>query len=638
MSRKLSLQASAADISENPQIDVGELLLDNSPNAIFSFDSEGNCVFRNTTALSLLNLDHDNGANAISALPEIDLNRVRSCIKDGETFSIFIERAQRSYRVFIKGFPDAGLAGVYCSDITDLTRIEADMLRSQNILRKVLDTDPNMIFVKDKQGRFVLVNQAIAEVYGTSVDLLIGKKDSDFNPQNDEVDRFLNDDLEVIESRREKIILEEAVTDATGKTRFFSTVKRPLQLSQEEDAYVLGVSNDISEIKRLQEQLSQASKMEALGQLAGGIAHDFNNLLTAILGYADILKITHSDDENVVSPATMIQTAADRAKMLTEQLLGFARQGKKQSIPVNIHFLINDTLALLRRTIDPAIQIDTKLLAEQPFVNGDSIQLQQIIMNLALNARDAVLPAFRGDAPRISISSENVLDEEGSPKFLKVMFADNGCGMSTEVQAKIFNPFFTTKEVGKGTGLGLSTAYGIVRNHEGQISVKSEPGEGTGFEILLPSSPAVENHCQSLQAKFSPMPRCAGGTILLVDDHSEVLSVATKMLEMLGFEVKGFSSGEKALAEFANNRNLYSAAIIDLIMPGLSGIETIDGLKKIHPELPVLVVSGFAKLEIHERISAGGYTFLKKPFELQALSQSLSNILPRQPCSQKIFE
>lgn len=606
---------------------VGEALIQHSPNMVFALNSEGVCVFQNMTAQNLLYLVSERQTKVTEVLPEIDLSRIRSCIKEGGNYNVFLERSGRSFRLVIRGFPELGVAGAYGGDITDLTRIEGDLLRSQNILRKVLDTDPNLIFVKDRFGRFVLVNQAVAEIYGTSVDKLIGRTDSDFNPKAEEISHFIKDDLDVIDNHREKRILEESVTDSTGSSRIFSTVKRPLQLAHNEDTYVLGVATDITAIKRLQDQLAQASKMEALGQLAGGIAHDFNNLLTAVLGYAEILKITYAHDEQVAQPVSMIRVAAERAKMLTEQLLGFARQGKHQDTITDFHVLINDTLALLKRTIDPSIELETHLSAKRSLVSGDPIQLQQVVMNLAINARDAVLTSNCGPHPRIEISTKNISSghAEDPDSWLEIGFGDNGCGMSAAVLAKIFEPFFTTKEVGKGTGLGLSMAYGIITNHGGEIRADSQLGQGTHFYLKLPCAgslptvPKVDAHPVA--------PKVGAGTILLVDDHPDVLSVASTMVKTLGYEVIGFLSGDDALHAIRSGSIHVDAAIVDLMMPGLSGKQTVTALREVVPNLPVLMVSGFAQGNAVQELQVSGITFLKKPFQIEALSQALRSIL-----------
>lgn len=615
--------------------DVGAVLFRYSPNAVFTISKNGECASQNLAAQALLGVFGEKNANVTEFLPEIDLGRVCEAISRAEEYKVMINRAGRSYRLIILGMPELGIAGAYGIEISDLTRTEADLLRSQNVLRKVLDTDPNLIFVKDKFGRFLLANQAVADVYGTSVDRLIGRKDSDFNPKSEEIDHFTNDDLEVIQSQTEKRILEESVSDFAGNSRFFSTVKRPLILAQNEEPYVLGVSTDISAIKKLQEQLAQASKMEALGQLAGGIAHDFNNLLTAILGYSEILKVSHTEDEIVVKSASMIKVAADRAKMLTEQLLGFARRGKQQNIIVDLHCLINDTLAILKRTFDPSIQIEIELLSLKPYVLGDPVQLQQVIMNLLINSRDAVLTAINGELPRIVISTKDLEDVNFKTMTrMELVCTDNGCGMNSDIQKKIFEPFFTTKEVGRGTGLGLSMAYGIVKNHGGDIRVESREGIGTQFYISFPQQAGIELTREESVKEHSSRVRV--GRALLVDDHPDVLAVATSMLKTLDIEVVAFTSGVEAVESFSKKLIEVDLAVIDMLMPHLNGVETAKALRKILPSLPVIIVSGYAQSESIQEIIKNGYSFLKKPFELASLAESIRAVIGEEIMKEKI--
>jgi nitrogen-specific signal transduction histidine kinase len=295
---------------------------------------------------------------------------------------------------------------------------------------------------------------------------------------------------------------------------------------------------DISERKKLEEQLRKSQKMEAMGLLAGGIAHDFNNLLTGILGYASLLSLKEGVPPEVTKAAGIIQRSAERASQLTAQLLGFAEQGKNLTVPVELGRVIASVTGVLERTQDPLIRIATSLRPEGGCVLGDPSQLDQVVMNLAINACDA-MPA----GGQLKITTEPVTLDEAfcrerdwmSPgKYLLLSVIDTGVGISPENMERIFDPFFTTKSQGKGTGLGLSMVFGIVKNHGGCVDVQSERGAGTVFRVYLPEGP--EGALKEKAAMDEALPR-GRGKILLVDDQDTVREVANDMLEALGYEV-----------------------------------------------------------------------------------------------------
>src|SRR6266850_1041339 len=366
---------------------------------------------------------------------------------------------------------------------------QREALRTQeSLLRQIIDANPSLIFVKDWNGRFVLVNQATAQVYGTTVESLVGKTDADFNPNVQEIAHFLRHDRDVMSSGQPKIIAEEPVTNpTTGDTRWFQTIKVPLRSPAEGTATLLGVATEITERKRLEEQLLQSQKMEAVGQLAGGVAHDFNNILTAIVGYTDLLAAELASNVRQIEDLEEIRKAARRAAALTRQVL------EPRIIDVNSVVLNLDKM--LRSLISENIELKTDLADNLGAARADPNQIEQVIMNLAINARDAM-----PDGGTVTIETGNVtLDDAYAAQHVSVIpgeyvmlaVSDTGCGMDAKTQSRIFEPFFTTKPAGRGTGLGLSTVYGIVKQTGGNIWLYSEPGKGTTFKIYLPAVDAV---------------------------------------------------------------------------------------------------------------------------------------------------
>ena len=516
-------------------------------------------------------------------------------------------------------------------------RIEAEnkLAENERFLRTVIDTDPNFIFVKDRQSRFRLVNRAVAEAYGTTVENLVGRSDADYNRNTDEVTHFRSDDDFVIRTGERLLIPEEQITDAQGKLRWLQTVKLPLHVPGSSEIHLLGVSTDITERRALQEQLTQSQKLDALGKLAGGIAHDFNNMMTGILGYTTLLKMSCRDDENVVRNAEMIEKAATRAAELTHKLLGFARKGKHQHVRVDLHATITDTVDIVSRTIEPNIALHLNLSAANPHVMGDPTQLQQVILNLLINARDAMCVDL-GGTPGGALTIETRLAPGNSPvgsdasltaldNCLEIVVRDTGCGIAAEHLDKIFEPFYSTKPSNAGTGMGLAMVYGIVKNHCGSIQVQSEIGQGAEFIVRLPSaappiSVAVE--------RSGDTPHPGHGMILVVDDHDVVRNVTCEMLTVLGYSVRSASDGVEAVEMMKQNPQSFDVALVDLMMPRMNARECVQSMREIRPGMRIILTTGYGHSHLtQEIIEQGVEGFMQKPYKLGTLSQVIANAL-----------
>ncbi len=524
--------------------------------------------------------------------------------------------------------------GLICTvrDISARKAAEEKLIESKRFLRTVIDADPHMIFVKNRAGRFTMANKAVAELYGTSVENLIGKTDGDFNGKNNELEKFQSDDLKVIDNGQELFVAEETVTDSKGAERLLQTIKRPLLDAASGQMQVLGVCTDITQLKMLHQQLVQSQKMEAIGQLAGGIAHDFNNLLTGILGYADMLQAVSSEPNEVRNAADMISGAARRASELTEKLLGFARKGKNQNIPVDVHATIREALSLIERTVQKDILLVEQLNADRAYVRGDPVQIEQVILNLVINARDAIaMSKERSGYDRITIATKLLriakdfeIADLPTGEYLEISVADSGCGIADELRDRIFEPFFTTKESGKGTGMGLAMVYGIVKNHEGTVMVESQLGVGTTFRILLPT-------CQHISE--APRVRDLGtvqtgkGSILIVDDHPVIREVTKEMLILLGYQVTTVEDGPEAINLVSSN-NCYDLVILDMVMPKMNARDCIKSLKVIDPIIKIILSTGYGKNElVQELLGYGLVGFIQKPYHLVKLSEVVAEAL-----------
>jgi len=394
---------------------------------------------------------------------------------------------------------------------------------------------------------------------------------------------------------------------------------------------VVATVRNVTETKRLREQLFQSQKLEAIGQLAGGVAHDFNNLLTAILGYAQLLKMKPGSDR-VCEIASTIEDAGERASELTRQLLGFARRGKFLTTPVDLHMLVAEVIRLLSRTLNKNIRIVEQLQSDRAWILGDAGQLQQTVLNLAVNARDAMPTGGVLTLRSYTIElAEHFCERHWGIRpgpYVILEVCDTGCGIPTDIQDRIFEPFFTTKEQGKGTGMGLAMVYGIVRNHGGFIQVESELGRGSTFRVFLPKLA----HPVSVPASSETgHPLHGSGCILLVDDEEVVLSAARAMLTMLGYEVIAAGSGREALKQFQKSGPIIDLVLLDVVMPEMGGHECLSELLKLDPAVRVILCSGYGPDRKDEQLSVCG--FLQKPYRLQDLSLSVARALNQGPAS-----
>ncbi len=508
---------------------------------------------------------------------------------------------------------------------------EAALRAHERFLRDVIDADPHFVFAKDWDGRFTLANKAVAQVYGITPDALVGKTDADFNSNRQEVENFLRDDREVIASGRPKLIPEEPVTNAkTGETRWFETVKVPLISADGTARQVVGVATDVTQRKRLEEQLRQSQKMEAIGRLAGGIAHDFNNLLTAIIGYAELLMADGGAADSRRGDVAEIKRAAERAAGLTQQLLAFSRKQLLQPKVLDLNALVRETQKLLRRLLGEDIELQTVAATDLDAVEADPGQLGQVIMNLAVNARDA-MP--RGG--QLTIETANVVLDDAAVqqhvtmrpgRYVMLAVSDTGVGMDADTKAHLFEPFFTTKEAGKGTGLGLATVYGIVKQSGGYIWAYSEPGRGATFKIYLPP---VAARAEAVRSPVAPSAATHGSeTVLVVEDEEAVRRLSCRVLESHGYTVLAAGRGDQALHVASRHTGPIQLLVTDVVMPGMSGRELAKRLSSLRPATKVLYLSGYTDDAIvRHGVLEPGVSFLQKPFTPAALARKVREVL-----------
>lgn len=391
------------------------------------------------------------------------------------------------------------------------------------------------------------------------------------------------------------------------------------------------VFRDITEQKKLESDLRQAQKMDAVGQLAGGVAHDFNNLLTGVIGSAEILKMRRDLDKESIENLDVIIKMADRAAALTRKLLAFSREEKPtdESV-VDVRDAIKDSVEILQHTIDPKIDLKMDLPDQPLLVRGSASQMQNVFLNLGLNARDAMLD---GGVLKYRVKMDYLDEqycrqhpdmEEGAGYYVEVTVSDTGHGMSKQVQERIFEPFFTTKEIGRGTGLGLSTAYAIIKESKGNVSIYSEEGLGTSFKILLP----LQNKKVTEAEASRPGLEKGNERILIVDDEDVVRETASKSLQSLGYITLCAGNGEEALDMIESEKEPFDLVVLDMVMPVKNGEETIEEIKDRYPKLPVIIATGFSPEGTAQRLlMKGASAILEKPFKIAELSAAIRQAL-----------
>jgi two-component system, cell cycle sensor histidine kinase and response regulator CckA len=515
-------------------------------------------------------------------------------------------------------------------------KAERSLAHQRDVLRLVLDTNPGLVFVKDSLGCYSLANQAVADLYGVTVDDLIGRSEADLNPRVEQVMLSRAIEHQVVSTGEAVFIPAEAITDPkSGVTRWFEVRRVPMNVPDSGDRHVLGMAAEITDRKtaedalRLSEdQFRQAQKMEAVGQLAGGVAHDFNNLLTAILGYTALLVESARDQPQILADLEEIKRAGERAGALTRQLLTFSRKQVIQSKTLDLNDVVSELEKMLRRVIGEDVQLETLMGLDLHHIKADLNQIEQILMNLAVNARDA-MP--RGGVLRIETSNSTMPADARQPTdrnrpCVRLSVSDTGCGIPPEIRDRIFDPFFTTKGPGKGTGLGLSTVYGILTQNGGLIEVDSERTRGTTFSMRFP---AVNVPVEKVERAAAPGLACAGReTILLVEDEPGVRQLVRRVLAGRGYKVleaRDVADAAEISSKFAGPIQLL---LSDIVMPGLSGPDLAQRIVAQRPDIRVLYMSGFAnRLKTEHGSLSASVMILHKPFTPESLVRAVRDSL-----------
>jgi two-component system cell cycle sensor histidine kinase/response regulator CckA len=512
-------------------------------------------------------------------------------------------------------------------DISDRMQAEKELRESEERYRDLVENAHDIIYTQDLSGRYTSVNQAVERLTGFTREESLTMDIADaVAPEY--LDRAR--EMFVRKLAGEEVTAYELEIVAKDGHRVAVEINTRLITEQGVPISIQGIARDVSERNRLEEQFRQSQKMEAIGQLAGGIAHDFNNLLTVITGYCELSLQKLRKDDPLRSQQSQILKASERAAGLTRQLLAFSRKQLLQLTILDLNDVVSDVERMLHRLIGEHIELLADLETDLCSVKADRTQIEQLLINLAVNARDAMPEGGHLTIQTKAVDVDELLMRQypalKTGRYAMIAVSDNGTGMDEATQSRIFEPFFTTKETGKGTGLGLSTVYGIVKQSEGNILVSSKLGFGTTFKIYLP--------CVDVAAPARPIDTDLADdlkgreTILLVEDEEIVRTLTCEILEMYGYRVLSTSGGLSAILLAQGEGKAIDLLLTDVVMPGMSGPETAARITARCPEMTVLYMSGYIDNEIvRAGVLTGDVNFIPKPFSPKVLARKIREVL-----------
>ncbi len=617
-------------------------LADSLPQIVFETDEAGRLTFVNRNAYTLFGYteqDFKNGLYALDMIADQDRDRAgeaiaqvlsgeevpgieyTACRRDGSTFPVVIHanRVMRDGRA-------VGLRGI----IIDLTRqkeAEGLLRESEERFRAALHANPDPVVLYDGQGRVVYFNPAFTAIFGWSLEERVGRKMDLFVPEKNWPETKTM--IETVMAGKPVRATETCRYDRQGN--IIPVIISGAIVHGPTGETVGSIINirDIREQKKLQTQLAQAQRMEAIGSLAGGIAHDFNNILSAIMGYTELSLADSTLDPGLRDNLQKVKEAGERARDLVKQILTFSRQSEHALIPVQLKPIVTEAFKLLRASLPTTIDIKYQVHTRAA-VLADPTQIHQVIMNLCTNAAHAM--ADEGGSLMVSLTEE-ALDAAFTLNFpqltagphVVLTVSDTGHGMPPEVLQRIFDPFFTTKKRDQGTGMGLSVVHGIVSSHGGAITVDSKPGQGATFKVYLP---VLEKTVSTEQRQDEePIPT---GTerILFVDDEAFLIDIGQQMLERLGYRVTTRASSLEALELFRNRPDDFDLILTDMTMPHLTGDRLAQQILEIRPDIPIILVTGFSNQLSEEKIAAIGIKQLvMKPIILKEIAGVVRDVL-----------
>jgi PAS domain S-box-containing protein len=618
-------------------------LFTDSPDAIFVEDEFGTVLDANLAAGRLHGLPHTSliGKNMSDLVPpesrkeaEEDFKRLTtgqlrqvealSWTSDGRTVPVEV----RSSRIEYAGKPALLL---HVRDVSERKQAEEALKGSEILFHSVWENSVDGMRLTDENGTIVAVNEAFCKLVGMKRAGLEGKPFTVTYAEGENLDQKLAIYKLRFQERTVETRIERKLTFRSGKTVHLEGANSYVE-SHGQKPLLLGLFRDITEQKRLEDQLRQSQKMDAIGQLAGGVAHDFNNILTVIQGHASLLRNSGRLEDYMVPSAEQIVQAADRAAALTRQLLTFSRRQMMQPKQLDLNLIVSNMTKMLGRILGEDIVLQFNYFPNLPLVHADAGMMEQVLLNLAVNSRDAMRA---GGQLTIKISAtefkgETIMEhpERRTGRFVCLRVSDNGCGIAPKNLPHIFEPFFTTKEVGKGTGLGLATVYGIIKQHQGWIEVSSTPGVGTTFQVFLPASAEPSSKSDGTNG-IEEVIRGGTETILVVEDEAAVRDLVCKILRSRGYKVLPAVSGLKALEVWNEHKSSIDLLLTDMVMPdGMSGRDLAERIQAEKPGLKAVFTSGYSSEIIgKDFMLREGLNFLQKPYHPQKLASIVRKCL-----------
>ena len=520
-------------------------------------------------------------------------------------------------------------------DISEAKLADEALTNERNLLYALMDNLPDRVFFKDTQSRFTKISKAHAVSLGLKEPgEAVGKTDADFKP-HEVADQTHDEERLLLETGRPVIAKVEKRTKGDGQIQWHSIVKAPIRDRDGRVTGLVGISRDITQEIELQQQLQQALKMDAIGRLAGGVAHDFNNLLQAILGFTELLLEQADRQSTQYTDLKEIEKAARRAADLTRQLLAFSRKQLIEPRVLDLNHSILATEKMLRRVLGENIRIETELAPDLQRIRADHGQVDQIVLNLAVNAQDAMpnggMLHIATSMILLNAEDSTSIPEARLGEFVCLAVSDTGRGMNADVLPHIFEPFFTTKGLGKGTGLGLAVIYGIVKQHGGWINVYSQLGIGTTFKVYFPvfhGDGDGQPSLQHMEPASAEEVQGKGERILLVEDEAGVRNLATQVLQTSGYTVTACASAEEALTVFDREQGNFDLLFSDVVLPNQNGIDLVDLIQARKPGLPALLCSGYTDSRSRWHvIEERNIPFIQKPYPSAALLNAFRRVL-----------
>ena len=611
-------------------------LVDNALVGIYKTDLEGNVLYANEALIEMLEFESYEDMKSVGVLArysnlddrDIFIKIIKETGKVNDFEVDLLTKSGGLKNVILTGVLEGDVISGMILDITDRKQAAEERIRLATAVEQAAES----VIISDRRGTIHYVNPAFARLSGFSSEEIVGKNFRILKSESHD-ETFYREMWQKISSGTAWAgRISNKMKD--GSLRQFETTISPIRDKNGVIVNFVSVNRDVTQEVALEAQLFQAQKMEAVGTLAGGIAHDFNNLLQVIQGYTEVLQGEVSRNKPGFEALEKIHRSAKRGAELTRQLLTFSRKVQSERRPLDLNREVEQVKRLLERTIPKMIEIELYLSESPAVVSADPIQVEQAIMNLAVNAKDAM-----PEGGKIVIETEKVkLDEQfckthlgARPgEYVLLSISDTGHGMDREILEHVFEPFYTTKDVGKGTGLGLAMVYGIVKNHEGYILCYSEISTGTTFKIYLP---ALEQSGQR-QKPDETKDLFKGGdeTILLVDDEEYIRDLGVELLTDAGYHVLTATDGEEGLELYRKEQKNIDLIILDLVIPGMGGKKCYEEILRISPKAKILIVSGYsANGPGKAALEAGARGFVGKPFDVSHLLETIREILDEEP-------